>query len=246
MLSKQPYKSGHYGRDAGAVASSAGSIRVFLIHPYLTTLWALSKLVESSDELALAGSARNSEEALPAVQQAAPDVILFFVIRAQYAMLDEIPELASRSNAKVIVLSGTRDPVLQDKAVLSGARGLTEMDGPPDLIVRAIRKVHEGELWIDRAAANRILVECMRQRGVRAADSEQKKIATLTGREREVIAVAVTNPGATAKNIAGVLNISEHTARNHINSVYEKLHVTNRVELFEYARKHRLSALPEN
>jgi len=74
----------------------------------------------------------------------------------------------------------------------------------------------------------------------RSIDPEEAKIASLTIREREIISLECTNSGATAKVIAGKLNISEHTVRNHLNSIYEKLGIANRVELVLYAQKHGL------
>jgi DNA-binding CsgD family transcriptional regulator len=67
------------------------------------------------------------------------------------------------------------------------------------------------------------------------------KIATLTVREREIIAISATHAGATGKTIAEKLHISEHTLRNHLTSIYEKLGLANRLELFAYAHQHKLA-----
>jgi DNA-binding CsgD family transcriptional regulator len=70
------------------------------------------------------------------------------------------------------------------------------------------------------------------------------KISSLTEREREIVAVAATHAGANAKAIAEMLFISEHTLRNHLTSIYDKLQVANRLELFAYAHKHGLAKPP--
>lgn len=227
-------------------AKTLDCVRVFVIHPHRTTLWALERLIEgASPAMTLAGSAASWKEALDLVENVAPHVILFWVMRAEYSVLDGIPALSGRSNAKILVLTGYPDPVLQDKAMLVGARGVVELESPPERILAAIKKVHEGELWIDHAAVNRVFVEFMRQRAAREADPERRKIAALTERERQIVGIAATHPGATAKTIADMLHISEHTLRNHLNSVYEKLQVANRVELFDYANKHNLTKPPD-
>lgn len=215
------------------------SIRVFVIDPHRTTLWGLEKLVESANgTMILVGSATRLHEAIHHVKEAAPSVILLSAMCTDASLFDGIPALSERSNAKVLVLTPKRDPALQERAILAGARGVVDSEGPPNQVLVAIAKIHEGEVWVNRASVSR-LVECAR-RSVRLADPEQRKIAALTARERQLVAAFATHPGATAKRIADLLNISAHTARNHLNAVYEKLQVANRVELFDYAQRHRL------
>ena len=86
------------------------------------------------------------------------------------------------------------------------------------------------------------IVEFSRKSGATPAlDPEQKKIALLTERERQIIIGVASNVGATARTIAETLHISEHTLRNHLTSIYDKLDVANRLELFAYAQKHHLT-----
>lgn len=70
------------------------------------------------------------------------------------------------------------------------------------------------------------------------------KIASLTRRERETIAVLVSDPRASGKAVADRLHISEHSMRNHLTAVYHKLGVTSRVDLYAYAHKYELAAPP--
>ena len=216
-------------------------IRVFVIDAYRTTLWGLEKLVESAESTMIrVGSATSVDAAIPLIAETAPGVILLSAIGTETKVLEALPALVAKSMAKVLVVTRRQDATLQDKAIIAGARGVVDSEGSPHLLLVAITRIHEGEVWINRESVTRILSECTRQRSVRAMDPEQRKIATLTVRERQVVAAFATHPGATAKNIARLLNISEHTARNHLNSVYEKLQLANRVALFDYAQKYRL------
>jgi DNA-binding NarL/FixJ family response regulator len=113
-----------------------------------------------------------------------------------------------------------------------------------ETILTAIEKVYEGQLWLDRIATGRIFFEFSRENAAQANDPERAKIASLTEREREIVAVASNHAGANAKAIADLLNISEHTLRNHLTSIYDKLDVANRLELFAYAHKHGLTKRP--
>jgi DNA-binding NarL/FixJ family response regulator len=158
--------------------------------------------------------------------------------------LDEIPNLLARSRAKILVLTGIRDESLHDKAVLAGASGVVEKEAPAETILAAIEKVHEGQLWLDRVATGRIFLEFSRESAAQIVDPERAKISSLTEREREVVAISATHAGANAKAIAEMLYISEHTLRNHLTSIYEKLQVATRLALFAYAHRHGLTKPP--
>lgn len=218
------------------------NIRVFLIDDHRSILWGLEKLIESGKPgMHVVGSATSWTEALKQLDSALPDVILLDLDLGQENGLDGIPKLVSASKAKVLVLTGLRDEAVHHSAVLAGARGVVAKEARAETILAAIAKVHEGEFWLDRAATGRLLVEVSRKNGREAANPELKKIADLTVREREIIALAAAHAGATAKTIAEKLSISEHTLRNHLTSIYEKLGVANRLELYAYAHQHKLT-----
>jgi DNA-binding NarL/FixJ family response regulator len=225
-------------------SQSGAPIRVFLIDDHRSILWGLERLIESgSPPMKVVGSATNHTEALRLLDDASPDVILLDLDLGKENGIDAIPKLiAAAATAKVLVLTGLRDKVTHDKAVLAGAKGVVEKEASAQTILTAIAKVNEGQLWLDRAAAGRIFVEFSRKgAAAQAPDPEELKIAALTDRERQIIAGISTNAGATARTIAEKLHISEHTLRNHLTSIYDKLDVANRLELFAYAHKHGLT-----
>lgn len=227
-------------------AQHSPPLRVFLIDDHRSVLWGLERLIESARRgMKVVGSVANCAEAFKLLDQAIPDVILLDLDLGSESGIDAIPQLIAKSKAKILVLTGLRDKSLHDKAVLAGARGVVEKEAPAETILAAIGKVHEGQLWLDRAAAGRIFVEFSRKGAAEAADPEQLKISALTEREREIIAVTATHVGATAKTIAEKLHVSEHTLRNHLTSIYDKLGVANRLEMFAYAHKHGLTKGPK-
>jgi len=175
------------------------------------------------------------------LEGAAPDVILLDLDLGQESGLDAIPKLLAVSKAKVLVLTGLRDEAVHHSAVLAGARGVVAKEARAETILSAIIKVQDGEFWLDRAATGRLLVEVSRKNAREAASPEQRRISELTVREREIIALAASNAGATAKTIAEKLSISEHTLRNHLTSIYEKLGVANRLELYAFAHQYKLA-----
>src|SRR3954469_2004677 len=219
------------------------AIRVFLIDDHRTILWGLEKLIESGrPAMRLVGSATSYSAALKALDKASPDVILLDLDLGEETGLEAIPKLLAASRAKILILTGLRDESVHHSAILAGARGVVAKEARAESILAAITKVHEGEIWLDRASTGKLRVEMSRQSANRdIVHPHQKKIAALTVREREIIALSVANAGATAKTIAEKLHISEHTLRNHLTSIYDKLGLANRLELFAFAHEHQLA-----
>ena len=124
--------------------------------------------------------------------------------------------------------------------MLSGARGIVQKEESAEIILKAIKCVYRGEIWLDRASTGRIFSKLLNPLNGETSP-EAAKIASLTAREREIIDVIITHGRSTNKEIAGHLNISEHTLRNHLSSIYSKLELENRLELAMYALKHGLS-----
>ena len=226
-------------------SKNAGPIRVFIIDDHRSILWGLERLIESGKPaMEVVGTATNCSEALKLIDEAAPNLILLDIGLGEESGVDAIPNLLARTRAKILVLTGIRDESLHDKAVLAGASGVVEKEAPAETILAAIEKVHEGQLWLDRVATGRIFLEMSRDSAAQSVDPERAKISSLTEREREIVSVAASHAGANAKAIAEMLFISEHTLRNHLTSIYDKLQVANRLELFAYAHKHGLAKPP--
>ena len=130
----------------------------------------------------------------------------------------------------------------QQHALRLGASGIVGKDQPADVLFKAIEKVHAGEVWVDRVLMATILGAMSSTGERRTADPEAAKIALLTARERQII--AVVGEGLKNKRIAERLRISEATVRHHLTSIFDKLGVSGRLELTVYAYQHGLSKLP--
>ena len=219
--------------------TSTQAIKIMLIDDHRSVLWGLEKLIDSEKpRMEVVGTATNSAEAMQLLGTVSPDVILIDLDLNGESGVNIIPKLISKSNAKVLVLTGTRDLSLHDSAMLAGARGVVEKGDTAETILKAISLVHIGEVWIDRSATSRIFIELSRKKNAQAEDPEQLKIARLTRKERLTAAEIGFDATASTKVIADRLFISENTLRNHLTSVYAKLEITSRLELFVYANKH--------
>lgn len=218
------------------------SIRVFLINSQRCVLWGLERLIETQKPATqIAGTAQSCAEAFERIDNATPDLILLDIDSGHEDSLVAIAELKARSRAKILVLTGSRSESLHDDAVLAGASGVVRKESPAQTILSAINKVHAGELWLDRAATGRIFGELSKLRSSEEADPDLAKIASLTARERQIVALAHAHPGTNAKTLARIMGISEHTLRNHLTSIYEKLDAPGRIALYAFAQRHGLT-----
>jgi DNA-binding NarL/FixJ family response regulator len=217
-------------------------IRIMLVDDHKTLLWGLGKLIESeARHMIVVGTARDCDSALAMAPEVLPDVILLDIDLGGACSLDIMPRLLAGCNgARVLVLSGTRDRELLDRAVMLGARGVVAKDEPAETVLKAIEKVHGGELWLDGVMLSRVFEAMRNPQSARRQDPELDKISQLTAKEKRICSLIATGGGAVNKALAQQLFISEHTLRNHLTAIYHKLGVSNRLDLYVFATKHRL------
>jgi len=219
-----------------------GRIRVMLVDDHRIVLWGMERLIEGERPMMeVVATATTCESAIELAQTSTPDVVVLDVDLLREDKGETIPALAGSQSTRVLILSGTRDGKLHDQAVLHGACGVVRKEAPPSTLLNAIRKVHEGQLWLDRATTGRLFVELSKQKAEPVKDPEKRKLASLTTREADVVRTLVTKPGADNRKLADCLNMGEHTLRNHLSRIYDKLGVPNRLELYVFAQRHGLN-----
>lgn len=218
------------------------TIGVMVVDDHQTMLWGLSRLIDGErPRMQVVGTARNCEEALEQVEQVVPDVILLDLDLDGKSALDILPGLLSNSASRALILTGERQQKTLDMAVLRGARGVLRKDASAEQVLQAIERIHRGELCMDGDMMSRVFTEFMESKKTNRIDPEAEKQATLTCKERKIIHTVVEGNGASNKVLAGRLFVTEHTLRNHLSSIYQKLGVSNRLELYVYAVKHQLA-----
>jgi two-component system, NarL family, nitrate/nitrite response regulator NarL len=221
----------------------ARPIRVVVVDDHRTVLWGLERLVDSArPRIELAGSATDIDGMLEVASGADPDIVLLDLDLGGRDSSEAIPRLAMACRAKVLILTGNRDPAAHAKAIVRGARGVLKKDESADVILQAIERVHAGEAWINREMVGR-LIDSLSQAGeATRGDPARDPLAALTPRERQIVESVVRQRGAKGISIAGTLGISENTLRNHLSLIYDKLGVRNRLDLYAYALERGLGA----
>jgi two-component system, NarL family, nitrate/nitrite response regulator NarL len=217
-------------------------IRILLVDDHKSMLWGLERLIDSEKpHMEVVGLASNRAETFLALTNQKPDVVLLDIDLNGENGLDFIEEILTQSTARVLVLTGLQDTAVHQKAILSGASGVVLKSEKAEVILRAIKFVHAGEMWFDRAATSRLLKSLNSSVTASNQDVHKTRIATLTPKERQVMTAMAAIPGARNKAVADRLFMSEHTLRNHLTVIYAKLALENRLELLMFVIEHKLT-----
>jgi len=223
----------------------AHSIGVLLVDDHQTMLWGLSRLIDGEQpRMRVVGTASCCEDAVATSDDLAPDVIVLDLDLDGRCAIDILPRLLSNEVSRVVVLTAEREQRTLDLAVLHGARGVMRKDAPAQQVLEAIERVYKGELCVDAQTMGRVFSQLTSVKKPPKADPEATRLASLTQKEREIVRIVVAGSGASNKALAEKLFVTEHTLRNHLTSIYQKLGVTNRLELYIYAVKHQLDTAP--
>lgn len=218
-------------------------IKVFLIDDHKSFSDGLAMLINTNKPMMqTVGAAGDRQQAFACISLNKPDVVLLDVDLGDDNGIEMLPELIVSTNAKFIVLTGEQNPATHQQAIINGARGVLLKTDSARIILKAIEKVHGGEIWLNNQTLNKVLSRLTQTgaSGGKAVDPEQLKIESLTAREREIIKALTQNDSSTNKEIAGSLFISDSTLKNHLTTIYSKLEIKNRIELLKYALKYNL------
>lgn len=210
-------------------------IRIFLVTSHCLLLAGLAAAIASRPErFTLVGSAASPEEAGATLVSAAAHVIVLDVDDRRGQMPVLIEEINARCCTRIVLLTSQEDSTLLGRAVALGARGVIGRRATSEVFLRALEKVHGGQLWLNGATAGRQGTGKVYLHAD-ADDPFSAPLASLTDTERRILAAVVQHGGEPAKIIAVKLSIGESTLRNHLTSIYQKLDVPNRNGLLTYA-----------
>ena len=216
--------------------SDSALLRVLLVDDHALFRAGIASLLASRGTVEVVGEAQDGSEALEAARRLRPDIVLMDVhmpkvdgIQATRMIAAELPQV------KVVMLTVSDQDKDLFEAVKSGAHGYLLKNLEPEELFDYLDGISRGEAPISRTMAAKILNEFASQAGKARASEASEPSEVLTPREREVLKLVAS--GATNKEIATALTLTENTVKNHLRNILEKLHLENRTQAAAYALK---------
>jgi DNA-binding NarL/FixJ family response regulator len=217
--------------DVPGLLEGTMSISLVLADPYPVTLEGLVHRLIAEKDFRILACAQDGEEALQAVRQLKPDIVvldLHLPGKDGLTLIREMKRDGLPTQAVVFTAAereGRREIALE--VVRLGVRGVVMKDMALQWLVRCIREVHAGRKWLEKGVAARTVENLLKREELR-----QEVSSILTPREIEVARMA--SKGLPNKSVAGRLAITEGTAKLHLHHVYQKLHLNGRMALMQY------------
>jgi len=217
------------GDGGSSGPTRGGPVRILLVDDHEVVRIGLRQLIDSHGDLAVCGEATSIDEARQAINLLRPDVVLLDLTLGEESGFDLLRSLEELSyTPRVLVLSMFDESLYADDALALGARGYTMKDVPPDDLIKAIRTVASGSVYLSDRLSQRVMrrVAAGREQGPTPHEA-------LTPREHEVI--ELLGEALTTREIAARMGTAVKTVDSHKRNICEKLGLESAAELLRYA-----------
>ena len=218
-----------------------GTIRVIVADTQAIFRAGLRKIFALEDDIRVVGQAENLAQTIAALQKFSTDVVVF-----EAALTADPPDTVSdllRQNAscRLVVVLQEPDQEMTLELFRRGAHAVVSKEVEPEMLVDCLRKVAQGESWLEPRAVAWVL-DAFRTQGLRPAGARAKVQLT----PKESLIVSCVTQGMKNKEIALRVGTTEQVVKNYLRKVYDKLGVADRLELALYCLNHRVVEKDKN
>jgi len=211
--------------------------RVSVLATYALVRSSLQLLLESDKELTIIDVAGTTSELIEKVSHNKPDVVLICLMENEGKNINLIADLFKVApKTKVIILSSPNSLLDQPSALKLGVTGIIGTNQSTRILIRAIKQVSEGEVWLN----HKVIAQLLDKSFDLTSNSKYKNKGLLRGDDltkRELEVITMIGLGLNNKEISKKLYIGEATVRHHLSSIYSKLHIEDRLNLAIYAHQ---------
>jgi DNA-binding NarL/FixJ family response regulator len=227
------------GPPAGTEAPAKTKIRIVVADDHPIFRDGLCKLLALEEDFEVVAQAQDGRQVLDVLQQHQPDILLLDLKMPGLDGLATLQRLQiAKNKTRVIVLTASDDKNEFVQAMKLGTSGIVLKQTATELLIKSIRKVHAGEIWLDSHTTAAVIRQFVANdeappAAPASASPRERERSPLSQREREIVALVAQ--GFKNKEMAEKMFISEQTVKNHLHNIFDKLGVSDRLELALYA-----------
>jgi DNA-binding NarL/FixJ family response regulator len=227
------------GSQSGGGTAAGPKIRIVVADDHPIFRDGLCKLLALEEDFEVVAQAQDGRQVLDVLQQLAPDILLLDLKMPGLDGLATLQRLqAVKNKTRVIVLTASDDKNEFVQAMRLGTSGIVLKQTATELLIKSIRRVHAGEIWLDSHTTAAVIRQFVAAdepppQMAPASPGRERERSPLSQREREIVALVAQ--GFKNKEMAEKMFISEQTVKNHLHNIFDKLGVSDRLELALYA-----------
>ncbi len=212
--------------------------RLVLVDDHTLFRDGLRTILQMEDDLDVVADVESAEDIVELVWQLKPDLLLLDIRMPTGNGLEAVPAVVRISpDTRVLVLTACDEQEEHVRALMLGAKGVVLKDSARTTLIEAIRTVCRGGFWIDPRMRRTVADEVAQSET--SGGSTRRGQTGLTDRELEIVRLVAS--GQKNKEVSAALTISERTVKTHLQNIFQKLGVRDRVALVMYALQHGLT-----